>query len=230
MAKRFIFYDTETTGVNRNNDRIIELGAFDPEKKKTFNELINPNVPIPAAASNIHHISDDMVKDKPTFAEVGKRFLEFCDGEVILVAHNNDAFDKHFIEAEYKRANVELKEFLYFDTLKWARKYRSDLPRHSLQYLREVYDIPSNQAHRALDDVMILYEVFVNMTGDLSTEMIYNLLLGEKDKVVMPFGKHAGKPLAEVPKHYISWLKDNGALDKDENKDLLAKLQKLKMV
>src|ERR1700690_4450971 len=138
MAKalRPIYYDTETTGVRNDKDRIIELAAYDPIENRTFCHLINPGIPIPKEATAIHHISDEMVATAPSFKEVAEMFIAFCPPETVLIAHNNDAFDKLFLEAEFKRASVELPAFRYLDTLKWARKYRNDLPRHTLQSLR----------------------------------------------------------------------------------------------
>ncbi len=171
-----VYYDTETTGIDSTNDRIIELAAYAPLSKKTFVSLINPQMPIPPEATNIHHITDEMVKEAPTFAEVGKDFATFCTEEGLLIAHNNDAFDKLFLEKEFMRNSLSLPTWKYLDTLKWARKYRYDLPKHSLQYLREVYGIPSNQAHRALDDVVVLHQIFSQMTDDLTWDQIISLL------------------------------------------------------
>ncbi|MCK4935025.1 MAG: DUF3820 family protein [Simkaniaceae bacterium] len=220
MAKRPIYYDTETTGVKAERDRIIEIAAFDPVQNKTFCQFVNPGMPIPPASTAIHNITDDMVESAPTFKEVGLEFTEFCSGDVVLIAHNNDAFDKHFLEHEYKRSEIEKPDWIYIDSLKWARKYRPDLPRHSLQHLREMFGIDANNAHRALDDVMILYKVFQNLIDDLSMETIIELLSKKTVLRHMPFGKHKGKPLCDVPKNYVSWLLDNGALDKAENKEL----------
>ena len=219
MSQRYrpIYYDTETTGTRSDKDRIIELAAFDPIENRTFVHLINPGLPIPAEATAIHKITDAMVQDAPSFKEVAEAFSAFCPDKSVLIAHNNDAFDKLFLQAEYKRAGVALPVFEYIDTLKWARKYHPDLPKHSLQTLREVYGIPANQAHRALDDVVILYNVFSCMIDDLPIETLLRLLSQPQVLNRMPFGKHQGKPLSEVPKHYISWLASNGALDKPEN-------------
>jgi DNA polymerase-3 subunit epsilon len=115
------------------------------------------------------------------------------------------------------------------DSLKWARKYRPDLPRHSLQFLRQIYGISENTAHRALDDVIVLAELFTVMIDDLPLEKVLELLDNQSDPlpVVMPFGKHQGKPLTEVPPDYLAWLKDQGALEKPENASLKAALLKL---
>ena len=146
--------------------------------------------------------------------------MEFCQGDVVLIAHNNDAFDKLFLESEYKRAELLMPSFLFIDSLKWSRKYRPDLPRHTLQSLREVYGIAANQAHRALDDVMVLHEIFSRMIDDLSMETVIDLLSRSTKLARMPFGKHQGKALAEVPRDYIRWLHGSGAFDKKENKEL----------
>ncbi|MCH9627979.1 MAG: 3'-5' exonuclease DinG [Chlamydiales bacterium] len=226
MSKRLIYYDTETTGVRPEKDRIIEIAAYDPKQKREFEMLINPGIPIPKEASAIHGISDEMVASAPSFAEVGALFIAFCEGETVLVAHNNDNFDKHFLVQECQRHALELPAFPMIDTLKWARKYRPDLPRHSLQFLRGIYGIEANNAHRALDDVVVLHQVFSAMIDDLSVETILELL-SKTEADVMPFGKHQGKPLSEVPSSYLSWLKKEGFFEKPENGSLKAALEKI---
>lgn len=177
---RAIYYDTETTGIRPSDDRIVEIAAFDPERDKTFVMLVNPGCPIPPQASAIHGITDEMVADSPSYAEVGQAFIEFCEGDVALIAHNNDDFDRHFLDHEARRHNLSYPEWAMIDSLKWSRKYRPDLPRHSLQYLRQVYGIPKNRAHRALDDVVILHKVFSLMIDDLPISTVHRLLYGAK--------------------------------------------------
>ncbi|MDE3046267.1 MAG: DUF3820 family protein [Verrucomicrobiota bacterium] len=227
MKYRPIYYDTETTGVKAGKDRIIEIAAFDPERDKTFCTFVNPQCPIPLESSQITNITDDMVKDAPIFKDVVPSFLDFCSGDVLLIAHNNDAFDKLFLEYEFSLAGVPMPSWRYLDTLKWSRKYRNDLPRHTLQSLREAYGIEANQAHRALDDVIVLHKVFSRMIDDLDLHTALELLSQSPGIVRMPFGKHAGKPLSEVPKDYVRWLSENGALDKKENSSLKESFVKL---
>jgi len=227
MGKRPIYYDTETTGVKPKEDRIIEIAAFDPVNNKTFCEFVNPQMPIPKESSQITGITDEMVKDAKSFAEIGKDFFDFCKGEVVLIAHNNDRFDKYFLIEESKRNSLILPNFPYIDTLLWARKYRNDLPRHSLQYLREIYGIEQNNAHRALDDVDVLYKVFSLMIEDLTMEQVIDLLYNSNNEILqMPFGKHRGIPLEKVPKFYLKWLAGSGALDKPENEALKSSMEK----
>lgn len=230
MGKRPIYYDTETTGVRPDKDRIIEIAAYDPVRDKTFHSLINPGCPIPPEASAIHNISDEMVQSAPTFTEVGKQFIEFCSEEVVLVAHNNDAFDKPFLENEYQRNQLHLPDWPYIDTLKFSRKYRPDLPRHSLQHLREYHGIEANNAHRALDDVLILHQVFSLMIDDLTMETIIELMDQKQTLRHMPFGKHRGVPIKDVPPGYVRWLHENGALDKPDNLELKEAFEALSML
>lgn len=227
MTLRPIFYDTETTGIKADRDRIIEIAAYDPVLEKTFERLVNPGVSIPAEATAVHHITDQMVENAPSFAEVGQEFINFCEGDVVLIAHNNDNFDVHFIRNEFKRHDLTMPIWKFFDTLKWARRYRSDLPRHTLQFLREIYGIASNNAHRALDDVIVLYQVFKEMTDDLPMEQVYALLNKPRDIQHMPFGKYQGTPLVQIPKDYLSWLTGSGAFEKPENLELRTSLEKL---
>lgn len=230
MKTRKIFYDTETTGIKADKDRIIELAAYDPDTDTTFERLINPGMRIPPEASAVHHITDEMVANAPGFQEVIQEFMEFCSGDTVLIAHNNDNFDFHFLKHEFARCNLDMPDWRFFDTLKWARRYRKDLPRHSLQFLREVYDIPANNAHRALDDVIVLHKVYCYMTDDLDIGKVYELInrpMEFKEITHMPFGKHQGVPLPKVPKSYIQWLAGTGAFNKPENQELHTTLLKL---
>lgn len=227
MAKKPIYYDTETTGINPKTDRIVEIAAYDPVNDRSFEELVNPGIPIPPDATAIHKISNEMVADSPAFAEIGKKFIEFCEGEVILIAHNNDAFDLHFLRNEFSRHDTDMPAWQFLDSLRWARRYRPDLPRHTLQFLREIYGIPENNAHRALDDVIVLHKIFSMMIDDLDIEEVARLLSIPREIKVMPFGKHQGKPLSKVPKDYVRWLAKQGAFDKPGNEELRKGFEKI---
>ena len=222
-----IYYDTETTGVRTDKDKIVEIAAYNPDTKEEFVALVNPGQPIPQEASAIHHITDEMVQDAPSFQAVGQQFAEFCGEKAFLIAHNGDSFDMPLLKSELQRHQLSFPEWISLDTLKWARKYRPDLPRHSLQHLREIHGIPPNNAHRALDDVIILHQVFSLMIDDLSISKVYQLLTEKPATLKMPFGKYKGRPLKDVPQSYISWLMKSGALDKPENQELFQEFESL---
>jgi DNA polymerase III subunit epsilon len=230
MPLRPIFYDTETTGIRAEKDRIIEIAAFDPVLNRTFEKLINPGMLIPAEATAIHHITNEMVAESPGFSQIGQEFAEFCEGEVVLIAHNNDGFDMHFLSHEYGRNNMEMPIWNFLDSLKWARRYRADLPKHTLQFLREIYQIEANNAHRALDDVIVLHKVFAYMTDDLDIDTVFKLLNKPRDIQHMPFGKYQGKPLKDIPADYLKWLLGSGSLDKPENQELRSCFSKLGLI
>lgn len=227
MPLRPIYYDTETTGTRTDKDRIIEIAAYDPISNKSFVRFVNPGCPIPPESTAITNITDEMVASSPDFSVVGAQFIEFCGTDCVLIAHNNDKFDKLILEAEAARCGLTLPSWRYLDTLKWSRKYRPDLPSHALQALREVYGFAANQAHRALDDVMILYQIFSIMFDDLPIEKVLELINQPTDLSRMPFGKYQGRLLAEVPSDYLDWLKKSGSLDKPDNRELKEALLKL---
>jgi DNA polymerase-3 subunit epsilon len=227
MPLRPIYYDTETTGVKAEKDRIVEIAAYDPVRNLRFEKFVNPGCPIPPEAIAIHHITDEMVASAPSFAQIGAEFIEFCEGDVVLIAHNNDNFDIHFLRNEFDRHSLVMPSWKFLDSLKWARRYRPDLPRHTLQFLREIYGIPANNAHRALDDVIVLHQIFQSLIDDLPMDDVYALLNRPRTIQIMPFGKHQGQPLSQLPRSYIQWLTTSGALDKPENQELKESFQRL---
>ncbi len=230
MAMRAIFYDTETTGIKAERDRIIEIAAYDASTGQSFDTLINPGCSIPAEATAIHNITNEMVANAPSFKEAVQQFSAFCEGDSVLIAHNNDTFDYYFLKEEFKRCSLPMPPWKFLDSLKWARRYRPDLPRHTLQFLRETYGIPANQAHRALDDVIVLQKVFGYMLDDLSIDEAFQLLNKPRQLHHMPFGKHQGTPIKSLPKDYVAWLAGSGALAKPENSELKLALEALGML
>ncbi|MBP6358588.1 MAG: 3'-5' exonuclease, partial [Sediminibacterium sp.] len=95
LTRPIAFIDLETTGVTVSTDRIVEIAIvkISPDGSKVVKrKLVNPLMPIPAGASAVHGISDEMVKDAPTFKQIAnevKQFLENCD----LGGYNSNRFD-----------------------------------------------------------------------------------------------------------------------------------------
>ncbi len=174
-----VFFDLETTGRDTSQGRIVEIAAYNATQQTSFQRLVNPGMAIPKDVIAIHGITDEMVREEPSFDRVAREFIEFCKGPVMLVAHNGELFDLPFLQAEFRRHSLSFPEmWVFVDSLKWARKYRRDLPRHALQYLREFFGFPKNKAHRALDDVMTLHSVFSLLTDDLTCEEIIERIGG----------------------------------------------------
>ena len=108
-VKPLAFIKVQTTGLNPSTDRIVELSITRVEtdgKVKTGTRLVNPGVSIPAEATKINGITDEMVKSKPTFKEIAEninKFLEGCD----FVGFNIAYFDLKFLSEEFNKAGVE---------------------------------------------------------------------------------------------------------------------------
>ena len=109
LTKPLAFIDLETTGVNLAIDRIIEIAIVKvlPDGKRSVKrKLINPQMPIPKQSSDVHGITDEMVKDAPTFKEVAhelKQMLDGCD----IAGYNSNRFDIPMLVEEFLRADVD---------------------------------------------------------------------------------------------------------------------------
>ncbi len=158
----FVCFDCETTGLDTENDKIIEIGAATFQGGtilKSCEDLINPGIAIPINTIEIHHITNEMVLNKPKIDSVINHYLEFI-GKHIIVGHGV-TFDISILNSEAKRLNIntQLEKLKYVDTLRLARLY-GESPSNSLQSLRKHFNIQSNGAHRALSDVHVNIEVF----------------------------------------------------------------------
>ena len=156
----FVIFDTETTGFSPAKDRLVEIGAVKVRDGKVLGEktwLINPRRYIPWYVQQVHHITPEMVKDMPTFAEIYPEFLEFIDGSV-LIAHNAP-FDIRFIAAEAARNNMPAPKNGVLDSLALFRNWYPDLKNHRVSDLLNLFEISSDglQAHRATDDSLFVY-------------------------------------------------------------------------
>ncbi|MCH5597771.1 3'-5' exonuclease [Niabella ginsengisoli] len=110
ITKPIAFIDLETTGVNLGKDRIVEIAIvklLTDGTKNVKRKIINPEMPIPKSSSDIHGITDEIVKDAPTFAQAAqelKQVLDDCD----LAGYNSNRFDIPLLIEEFLRAGVEL--------------------------------------------------------------------------------------------------------------------------
>ncbi len=146
-----IALDLETTGLSPLVDRIIELSAIkiSPYKTEVFDELIDPEIEIPAHTITIHGITDKMVKGKRKIAEVLPEFKNFME-DLPLIAHNSK-FDLGFIMFDWKRIKLSTTPNDVYCSCKLARAL-IEAPNHKLATLVKVLDIPLVNHHRGIDD------------------------------------------------------------------------------
>lgn len=219
----FIFLDTETTGLELK-DRICAIGFID---ESTHFELINPGKKIPPAASAIHHITNEMVSDAPSFSQsiTLEKLRLLNTSENIFVSHNAP-FDLSMLEKE-----GIAWQGLVVDTLKCSKSLMDDLDGYGLQFLR--YEL---RLYR--DEVRVFeeYNLFViphhALSDALHTKMLLEYLLDladiqrlieiSKSHVLLtrlPFGKYAKKRIEEIAlkdSGYLKWMVES-LMDMDED-------------
>ena len=224
-----VFFDLETTGTNISTDRIVEISVIKvmPDGEQiTRTRRINPEMPIPAEASAVHHITDEDVKDCPTFRQVAKSLREFmvgCD----FCGFNSNRFDLPLLAEEFMRTDVDvnfIKSAKYVDVQNIFHKKEE---RTLVAAYRFYCDKELEAAHSANADTMATYEVLCsqldkysdlensveflseystrNKTADLAGRIGYN----DKNEEIFTFGKHKGKTVEEVFRNepsYYTWL------------------------
>tara|TARA_Y100000739_G_scaffold222492_1_gene224093 strand:+ start:1204 stop:1881 length:678 start_codon:yes stop_codon:yes gene_type:complete len=199
--------------------------VYEPNGKfyssETFEEFVNPEIPIPPESTKIHGITDERVKDKPKIESMLQNFVKYCPEGSVLIAHNGDNFDKIVLEREFKRAGMEMPEYRFADTHKMARTILPYSPRYSLQYLKQWFEITvSGPAHRALPDVLVMIDVYHKLRQNRSNNMMIGMSEQYEIKT-MPFGKHKGVKLKNLEKDYIHWMLYRSDMFKGgENPDL----------
>lgn len=229
LANCIVFFDLETTGVNISKDRIVEISVLKvhpngKEEQRTIR--VNPEMPIPKEASEVHGIYDEDVKECPTFKEIAKelaRFMEGCD----LGGYNSNRFDVPLLAEEFLRVGVDFdmrkRKFVDVQTIFHKMEQRT----LSAAY-RFYCDKCLEDAHSAAADTTATYEVLKaqlerygdklennieflskfstqNNTVDFAGFIVYN----EKGEEVFNFGKNKGVPVEKVLKEqpgYFSWI------------------------
>ncbi len=176
---RQIVLDTETTGLSvEDGHRIIEIGCLEVVNRRiTGNNLhfyVNPERAIDEGALAVHGISEDMLRDKPRFAEVADELLRFVAGAQVLI--HNAPFDEGFLDAELQRVGAgRFRQACadVLDTLAMARELHPGR-RNSLDALCERYGVSNahRKLHGALLDAELLADVYLAMTrGQESLEI-----------------------------------------------------------
>lgn len=163
----FVVFDIESTGLDKNKCKIIEIGAVKVVNGKVIDRwstFVNPGVKIPKNITDLTSITDSMVKDAESFEEQIDGFLEFCRG-CVMVAHNAN-FDMGFMKTEAKNCGRNF-DLPYLDTMVLARCMYKELPNHRLDTLCKHLGVINAHHHRAVDDAEATAQAFVKMLDEL---------------------------------------------------------------
>lgn len=228
LKKPLVFFDLETTGVNVTHDRIIEISYIKvypngKEEEKTLR--LNPEIPIPAEATAIHHITDDDVRDKPTFKDVAKdldKVFEGCD----IAGFNSNKFDIPLLVEEFLRAGINFdvskRKFIDIQTIFHKMEQRTLVAAYKFYCGKNL-----EEAHSANADTRATYEVlkaqldrYGNLENDVdflskfssqnrNVDLAGRIILNADDKEIFNFGKYKGQLVTEVLRRdpgYFSWI------------------------
>jgi DNA polymerase-3 subunit epsilon len=228
LTRPVAFIDLETTGINLSTDRIVEIAIIKllPDgSRQVKRKLINPEMPIPKFNTDIHGISDDMVKDAPTFKQAAneiKQYLENCD----LGGYNSNRFDIPMLMEEFLRAgmDVDLTDRRLIDV---QHIFYSMEPRTLTAAYKYYCQKDLENAHSAEADVEATIDVLMaqierydklgktvdSILGAIGEEKIVDyarrFCFDETDHEIFNFGKYKGKRVLDVLKaepQYYDWM------------------------
>ncbi|CAM4050529.1 exonuclease domain-containing protein [Catellicoccus marimammalium] len=175
LRKKYIAFDVETTGLNESVDRIIEIGAIIYENgipTKRYETLVNAKVEVPQSATNINHITNEMLQNAPQEKECYENLVEFLgdalNGETIICAHNAK-FDMKFLSATLKRLGYDAN-ISYIDTLALSRIYVKGLINYKQNTVAEHFNLCNKNLHRAGSDAEICGNILWNLLDIINIE------------------------------------------------------------
>ena len=227
LNRPIVFIDLETTGVNLSQDRIVEIALMKilPDgTQQRKRRLVNPQMPIPAEASAVHGITDDMVRDAPLFRDIAadvRQALDNCD----LAGYNSNRFDWPMLMEEFLRAGLEF-DLAGRRMLDVQRIFHVMEPRTLTAALRFYCSEELTDAHSAEADVTATWKVFdaqlarypnlgntvdsvMQFLGDDEIVDFARRFVMEKGVETFSFGKHKGRPVADVLRsepQYYDWM------------------------
>ncbi|WP_202630262.1 3'-5' exonuclease [Sediminibacterium roseum] len=227
LTRPIAFIDLETTGVNISTDRIVEIAIvkiLTDGTQQVKRKLINPMIPIPKASSDIHGITDEMVKDAPTFKEAAnelKQFMDNCD----MGGYNSNRFDVPMLIEEFLRIGMEFS--IEGRKLVDVQKVFHMMEQRTLSAAYKFYCQKTLEgAHSAAVDASATWEILeaqverypqigatvesiVKFTGEDDIVDFARRFVKDKGVEVFNFGKHKGKPVTQVLKEepqYYDWM------------------------
>lgn len=167
MEKRKLVLDTETTGLNFDNDKIIEIGIVEiidnVLTQNYFHEYINPEINISLSAQKVHGISNEFLIGKPIFPNIAKKFLDFIRDDTIII--HNAEFDTNFINKELQNGGFNIMKNSVIDTIKIAKREFPGQTVNLDSLCKKLNVINTRQNfHGALLDATLLSKVYLKLT------------------------------------------------------------------
>lgn len=166
-----VFFDVETTGLNPQlGDRVCEVGivvAQGEQILETYASLVNPLRPISPGAAAVNGLTDELLRDQPTFAEIADEVIGRLHGQIVVC--HNAPFDLGFLQSELNRLGRTWQPRQVIDTLQLARQYFR-FASNSLGAVAAALGIAVHDAHRALSDALTTYRVFQYFQQQLSAQ------------------------------------------------------------
>jgi len=227
LKRPIVFIDLETTGTNIATDRIVEIAIVKimPDKTKHIkHKLINPQIPIPKITSEIHGITDEKVKDAPTFKQVANELKQFIDN-ADLSGYNSNRFDIPLLMEEFLRAGIILemnnRKMLDVQTIFHMMEKRTLGAAYKFYCEKELIDAHSAEADASatweiLEAQLVRYEhlgetveTVLQFTGEEKYVDFARRFILDNDVEVFNFGKHKGRSVEEVLKaepQYYDWM------------------------
>ncbi|MCR4649108.1 MAG: PolC-type DNA polymerase III [Lachnospiraceae bacterium] len=205
LADSFVVFDIETTGISPYKHQIIEIGAVKVVNgaiKNSFSAFVNPHVPIPYEIEKLTGIHDNMVCDAPDISEVLPKFMEFCEG-CVLVAHNAK-FDVSFIKENCRRLDI-IFDKVWIDTIIIARALLKDSSRFNLEAVAHKlkFKFGKEEHHRAVNDADVTAKIFAEFTHMLIGRKVFTL------KELNEFVKNSPDSIRKKRAYHVSILVKN---------------------
>ncbi|MCI7099761.1 MAG: PolC-type DNA polymerase III, partial [Lachnospiraceae bacterium] len=172
----FVVFDLETTGLNNNVHKIIEIGAVKVQKGVVvdrYSVFVNPREPISYEIENLTGINDSMVKDARTIDAVLPEFLQFCEGAA-LVGHNA-SFDVNFVLKAAKNLGIPFENPCWLCTMRMARYFFPNSKKATLDHVAKELGINLKNHHRAVDDAECTAGIFIEFCKKFKERGVHTL-------------------------------------------------------
>jgi len=231
LEKPIVFFDLETTGVQISLDRIVEISIlkiFPNGNKETKTWLVNPTIPIPSESTEIHGISNEKVKNEPTFKELApeiSKLIHNCD----LAGYNSNKFDIPLLAEEFLRVGVDFdmknRKAVDVQNIFHKMEQRTLIAAYKFYCNKELIN-----AHSAEADTTATYEILLSqlekyeelenninflsefsLLGGKFVDMAGFIRYNNSGEEILSFGKYRGVTLKQIWKEnkgYFSWIQN----------------------